>query len=240
VRIRFENIRYIPQEQGGPVIPPDTSPLTTRGLRWRYSNPHPHESSQSHITTDSQSASPSWCQAPIWDPRSIFLLLPLIIVRQLRGCWCVVPSLTRSRFCSFQFLPGITLVGHKSKLSTNNKLFICKTIVKPIWTCRIQLWGTASTSNIEILERFQSKALRMIVDAPWYVLNTVIRRDLQIPTVKEEIRCYSSQYSARLSAHLNGLMVNLIELPDNKTPVKWSAYRIPSVIVVFVVLVCKV
>jgi hypothetical protein len=29
--------------------------------------------SQSHITTDSQSASPSWCQAPIWDPRPIFL-----------------------------------------------------------------------------------------------------------------------------------------------------------------------
>jgi hypothetical protein len=30
-------------------------------------------SSQSHITTDSQSASPSWCQAPIWDPRPISL-----------------------------------------------------------------------------------------------------------------------------------------------------------------------
>jgi hypothetical protein len=29
--------------------------------------------SQSHITTDNQSASPSWCQAPIWDPRPIFL-----------------------------------------------------------------------------------------------------------------------------------------------------------------------
>jgi hypothetical protein len=29
----------------------------------------------------------------------------------------------------------------------------------------IQLWGTDFTSNIEILERFQSKALRMIVDA---------------------------------------------------------------------------
>jgi hypothetical protein len=38
----------------------------------------------------------------------------------------------------------------------------------------IQLWGTASTSDIEILERFQSKALRMIVDAPWCVPNTVI------------------------------------------------------------------
>jgi hypothetical protein len=51
----------------------------------------------------------------------------------------------------------------------------------------------------------------MIVEAPWYVLNTVIRRDLQIPTVKEEIRRYSSQYSARLSAHPNGVVVNLME-----------------------------
>jgi hypothetical protein len=69
------------------------------------------------------------------------------------------------------------LLGLKSKLSTSNKLLIYKTILKPIWTYGTQLWGTASTSNIKILERFQSKALRMIVDTPWYVPNTVIRRD---------------------------------------------------------------
>jgi hypothetical protein len=40
----------------------------------------------------------------------------------------------------------------------------------------------------------------MILDAPWNVPNMVIRRDLQTPTVKEEIRCYSSQYSACLRA----------------------------------------
>jgi hypothetical protein len=107
------------------------------------------------------------------------------------------------------------LLRCKSKLSTSNKLLIYKTILKPIWTYGIQLWGTASTSNIEILERFQLKALHMTVDAPWYVPNTVIRKDLQIPTVKEEIRRYSSQYSARLSAHPNGLVVNLMEQPDN-------------------------
>jgi hypothetical protein len=56
----------------------------------------------------------------------------------------------------------------------------------------------------------------MIVDAPWYVPNTVLGRDLQIPTVKEEIRRYSSQNSARLSAHPNDLIVNLIELPVNR------------------------
>jgi hypothetical protein len=53
----------------------------------------------------------------------------------------------------------------------------------------------------------------MIVDAPWYVPNTVIGRDLQIPTVKEEIRRYSSQYSVHLSAHPNDLIVNHAELP---------------------------
>jgi hypothetical protein len=108
------------------------------------------------------------------------------------------------------------LLGRKSKLSTSNKLLISKTILKPIWIYGIQLWGTASTSNIEILERFQSKSLRVIVDALWYVRNTVIGMDLQIPTVKEEIRRYSSQYSARLNAHSNDLIVNLIKLPDNR------------------------
>jgi hypothetical protein len=108
------------------------------------------------------------------------------------------------------------LLGLKSKLSTSNKFLVYKTILKPIWTYGIQLWGTTSTSNTEILERFHSKALRMIVDGPWFVPNTVIRRDLQIPTVKEEIRRYSSQYSARISAHPDDLIVNFIELPDNR------------------------
>jgi hypothetical protein len=67
-----------------------------------------------------------------------------------------------------------------------------------------------------VLERFQLKALRMIVEETWYVPNTVIRRDLQTPRVKEEISRYSSQYSARLSAHPNDLVLNLTELPDNR------------------------
>jgi hypothetical protein len=100
--------------------------------------------------------------------------------------------------------------------SLPNKLLL----YKPICTYDIQLWVTASTSNIEILERFQSKALRMIVDAPWYVPYNHIRRDLQMPSVNEEICSYSNQYCTRLSAHPNDLTVNLIELPDNKTPAK--------------------
>jgi hypothetical protein len=52
----------------------------------------------------------------------------------------------------------------------------------------------------------------MTVDAHWFMPNTVIRRDPQTPTVKEEIGRYSFQYSA----HPNGLAVNLMELPEDR------------------------
>jgi hypothetical protein len=106
------------------------------------------------------------------------------------------------------------LLGRKIKAL--HKQQTSHTILKSIPNYGIQLWGSTSTSNIQILDRFQSKALRMIMDAPCYVPNMVSRSDLQIPTVTEAIRRYSSQYSARLSAHPNYLIVNLIELPDNR------------------------
>jgi hypothetical protein len=79
------------------------------------------------------------------------------------------------------------LLGRQSKLSTSNKILIYKATLKPIWNYAVQLWGTASTSNIGILEGFQYKVLRTILEAPWYVSNTVICRDFQTPTIKEEI-----------------------------------------------------
>jgi hypothetical protein len=56
----------------------------------------------------------------------------------------------------------------------------------------------------------------MIVNSPWYVPNRIIRRDLQIPTVKEEKHLYSSLNSFSLSANPNDLIVKLMGLPDNR------------------------
>jgi hypothetical protein len=46
--------------------------------------------------------------------------------------------------------------------------------------------------------------------------NTLIRRDLQIPSVKEEISHYSSHYSARLTVHPNDILLTLLEQPERK------------------------
>jgi hypothetical protein len=92
---------------------------------------------------------------------------------------------------------------------TSQILTAYKAILEPIWNYGIQLWGSASISNIEIMERFQRKVLRMITDAPWYAPNMVLRQDLQITLVKEEIHRFSTQYRDRLYTHSNNLTVHL-------------------------------
>jgi hypothetical protein len=67
------------------------------------------------ISTDSQSASLSWCQAPIWDPWPI-IFSAWNFLRQLRLWYFVAPSLTRGQVCNllyncFWALPEQSLLG---------------------------------------------------------------------------------------------------------------------------------
>lgn len=103
------------------------------------------------------------------------------------------------------------LLGRRSELSMENKIILYKTILKPIWSYGIQLCGTASNSNIKKLQTFQSKALRTIADAPWFVSNKTLHRDLNIPFVKDEITKLSARYLQRLSDHENPLAIVLLD-----------------------------
>ena len=106
------------------------------------------------------------------------------------------------------------LIGRRSNLSTQSKITLYKTIIKPVWTYGIQLWGTASNSNIEIHQRFQSKTLRSLIGAPWHVTNETIHRNLKIPTVREEITKCSNRYIIRVSNHRNPLVTQLLNTSD--------------------------
>ena len=71
------------------------------------------------------------------------------------------------------------LVGRRSALSMHNKLMLYKQISKPVWTCGIQLWGYTKQSNTDIIQQFQNKVLRYIVDAPWCIRNVDLHRDFK-------------------------------------------------------------
>ena len=63
------------------------------------------------------------------------------------------------------------------------------------------MFTRTSDSNIEFLESFQSKVLRIITDAPPYVPYAVIQRDLKLLSVRQEVRNYSDTYRHRIDDH---------------------------------------
>ena len=58
------------------------------------------------------------------------------------------------------------LLCPRSPLSLRLKLLLYKSLLRPIWTYGIQLFGAAKKSNLSVLQRFQSKCLRLITGAP--------------------------------------------------------------------------
>ena len=95
------------------------------------------------------------------------------------------------------------LIGKNSPLSLENKLLIYKTVLKPIWTYGIAIWGCASKSNVSVIQRYQSKLLRTITNAPWYVTNQTLHSDLRIPYVHSVLQDYIHKHQWALEVHSN-------------------------------------
>jgi uncharacterized protein YeeX (DUF496 family) len=67
----------------------------------------------------------------------------------------------------------------------------------------IQLWGCASDSNIQVIQRYQNKVIKCIVNAPLYVRNSDIHRDLGIETVTDIIANFANSHEKRLQDPIN-------------------------------------
>ena len=104
------------------------------------------------------------------------------------------------------------LIGKHSSLSVHNKVLLYKQVLMPVWTYGIQLWGCTKQSNIKIIQRFQNKVLRGIVNAPWYIRNDDLHRDLKVNLVIDIIKKNAEAHERRLHHHVN---IEAIQLLDN-------------------------
>jgi hypothetical protein len=50
-----------------------------------------------------------------------------------------------------------TLLNNQTKNSLHSKLIIYKSLIKPMWTYGIELWGAAKISNTNKIQTVQSK-----------------------------------------------------------------------------------
>jgi hypothetical protein len=112
------------------------------------------------------------------------------------------------------------LLGRTSQLSIQNKCLLYKCVIKPIWTYGVQLWGCAKPTHTKIIQRLQSKILRLILNAPWYVSNKTIHADLGIPYVDEEIKRIAARYLHKLPAHTNVRVRQLSQPPIERRRLK--------------------
>jgi hypothetical protein len=96
-------------------------------------------------------------------------------------------------------------------MSLERKVLLYKTIITPIWTYGIELWGCASKSSITIIPRSQSKILRMITNAPWYATNQTLHEDLNVPYITEVIQKRSIRLHDKIKIHSNTTLWPLLK-----------------------------
>jgi hypothetical protein len=95
--------------------------------------------------------------------------------------------------------------------SLGSKVVLNKTVTKLIWTYGIELWGCASKSHVAKKQRSQSKILRMITNASWYVTNQTLHDDLKVPFIKGVIQERSINHHDKLGNHSKAILQPQLE-----------------------------
>uniref|UniRef100_A0A2S2PDH6 Putative RNA-directed DNA polymerase n=1 Tax=Schizaphis graminum TaxID=13262 RepID=A0A2S2PDH6_SCHGA len=95
-------------------------------------------------------------------------------------------------------------------------------LLKLMWVYGIQLWGSAKPTNINRIQAYQSKTLRQIIKAPYYVSN----HDLSIPFVADVAKTHYKRLHNSLLNHRNPLMHVICSLtfpgnPSKQLKCKW-------------------
>ena len=92
------------------------------------------------------------------------------------------------------------LVSGQSPTSLHYKRLVYTSLIRPIWQYSCSIWGSASPSQINRIQRIQNRYLRLITGAPWYVRNTTLHADLGIPEDLSVLRTsYKQLHSSCLS-----------------------------------------
>ncbi len=98
-----------------------------------------------------------------------------------------------------------------NKISLSNKRLLYKSVLRPIWTYGMPLWGAAVDTHVTKIQRQQNIVLRSITDAPKYVSNLQLHDDLNLETVQELITRTADRYIIRLHYHDNNEALMLLE-----------------------------
>ncbi|GFY13703.1 probable RNA-directed DNA polymerase from transposon X-element [Trichonephila clavipes] len=100
------------------------------------------------------------------------------------------------------------LISRRSKLAIRHKVLLYKSIIRPVMYYGSQIFGSTGMCHLKKLHTLTNSFLRQLVNAPWFVRNEVIYRDLKIKPFLPHIKDLSKRFFDKLPSVPNELISN--------------------------------
>ncbi|GBP93787.1 Probable RNA-directed DNA polymerase from transposon BS [Eumeta japonica] len=98
------------------------------------------------------------------------------------------------------------MLGRKSKLSRRNKRTIYKMCIRTVMTYASPVFAHATPKTLNRLQVIQNKFCRSATDAHWCVRNSILHRDLELPTLSKYMKDASKRFFDIAGLHPNVLL----------------------------------
>ena len=85
-------------------------------------------------------------------------------------------------------------INRQTTLSWNCSLLLYKQILRPLVLYAAPIWGHCAKTHINKIQVFQSKILRTISNAPWFIRNEALHIDFRVPSIKDYIKTSYDQF----------------------------------------------
>ncbi|GBP48505.1 Probable RNA-directed DNA polymerase from transposon BS [Eumeta japonica] len=98
------------------------------------------------------------------------------------------------------------MLGRKSKLSRRNKRTIYKICIRTVMTYASLVFAHTAPKALHRLQVIQNKFCRAATDAHWCVRNSILHRDLELPTISKYMKDASKRFFDIAGSHPNALL----------------------------------
>ena len=101
------------------------------------------------------------------------------------------------------------LRNRRSDLFIRNGVLLYKQLIRPMMDYAYSAWGFAARTHVRKLHVLQSKCLRLVTGAPWYVSGRQIHEELGVPLFADHIRALNASFDSKLADVRNPLVQQL-------------------------------
>ncbi|GFW32094.1 RNA-directed DNA polymerase from mobile element jockey [Trichonephila clavipes] len=109
------------------------------------------------------------------------------------------------------------LISPKSNLALRQKVLLYKAILRLIMMYASPIWAAAAVTHLKRLHTFQNIQLRRAANAPWFVRNEILHKDLNVLPLLDFIKKQSENFFDRLP-QISNESIREIPAYDNSMP----------------------